>query len=148
MVHQVVDALQALDVHGQPVQEDAGQRMAAHLRQRRIRRRIRAVLGVGVVAEPRADHQHAMGAQVDGRADRGQLAHRSVAAPFTLAMHLHLAGRKDKGDGRRGHQVVDADRRGDGQSQIAVPRFDGGVRLVEGQMLAAGVARGRDRQRR
>ncbi|KAG0774122.1 hypothetical protein G6F22_014317 [Rhizopus arrhizus] len=55
-------------------------------------------------------------------------------------MHLHLAGRKDKGDGRRGHQVVDADRRGDGQAQIAVPRFDGGVRLVEGQMLAAGVA--------
>ncbi|MNZ92201.1 hypothetical protein D3C78_1112170 [compost metagenome] len=44
--------------------------------------------------------------------------------------------------------MVDADGRGDGQPQIAVPRLDGRVRLVEGQVFAAGVARRRDGQRR
>ncbi|MNV57224.1 hypothetical protein D3C71_1495430 [compost metagenome] len=90
MLHQGIDALQPFHVHRQAIQEDAGQRMPAHLRQGRIRRGIFAVLGMGIVTKARAYHHDAVRAQMNGRADRRQLAHGAVAAPFALAMHLHL----------------------------------------------------------
>jgi hypothetical protein len=95
-----VDPLEALEVHGQPVEEDARHGVARHLGRRRV--------GVGALARllraaPAGDHQDALGPQVDHRADRRQLAHRPVAEIFTVDAHR----RKHEGDRAGGHQVLD-----------------------------------------
>ena len=74
-----VDALQALDVDRQRVEEDVGQRMAGDLRQVRILAAADA-LARRLVHAAGADDEDALGAEVDGRRDRRRLAHRAVAA--------------------------------------------------------------------
>ena len=53
-----------------------------------------------------ADHQHAVGPQVDRRRDGRALAHGAVAKPFVHALQVQRLRREDEGDRRRGHQVA------------------------------------------
>jgi hypothetical protein len=56
-----------------------------------------------------ADHQNAVGSQVDGGRDGRGLAHRTVAAVVIASLHRQLDRRKDEGNGRGGQQVVDVE---------------------------------------
>src|SRR5438067_2454083 len=81
-----VDALQPLEIHLQAVEKDAVQSMARDLRKRRLAMRSHA-FGVRHELAPYADHEQLLGAQVQGRADGRDLAHRAVAEVFAVDMH-------------------------------------------------------------
>ena len=145
----MIDARQPLDVVGQPVEEDARQRMAGDLRQARIDvlrpgvdRTHRALLELA-----RADHQDAFGTQVDGGADRRELAHRAVAEELVAAVELQRHRREHERDRARGEDVLDRDRCGTGQPLGARPRRDRLAALEIGDVLARGIARCRDGER-
>src|SRR5688572_27738828 len=70
-LERAVDALHTLDVDHQAVEEDAVQRVAGDLRERRIRIGARARRGEALAS--RADDQHAIRAEVQRRADRRDL---------------------------------------------------------------------------
>ncbi len=122
--------------------------MAGHLGERGERR----VLALGqvqhLVRAAHADDDDALGAQVHGWGERRGLAHRTIAQVVVLAAQHQLGGRKDEGDRRRGHQVLVADAVLDGAALRARPGRHMRAGFIEGDVLASGVARCGDRQRR
>ena len=141
-----VDAAQPLHVDRQCVEEDARHGMPGNLRQVRVLAARRHAAG-GLVHAPGADDQQPLRPQVDGRRQRRGLAHRAVAKPAAHALVFQLGGRKDKGNGRRRQQVRLRQPRRCGHALRTQPGRDGPRRVVEREVLAAAVARGRDRQR-
>ena len=144
----LVDALQALHVHRQRVEEDARHRMPRDLRQRGVAgQRVGPVRGLRLVQPARAHHQHAPRAQVDRRRDGRRLAHRPVAEILGVARMRDGRGREDEGNGRGREQVRMRDRPRHRLPLRAHPGLHRHGRLVEGEVFARAVARGRDGQR-
>ncbi|MNT01343.1 hypothetical protein D3C72_1358040 [compost metagenome] len=141
-----VDAVQALDVDCQAVEENRRQRMAGDLRQARVARRFGRG-GRRFRHASRTHHQHFICAQVNGWRDRCQLAHGSVAAVFALAAHVQGYGGEDEGDGGRRQQMLHADLVRQGQALRAHPRCDIFGRLVKRHVAAVRIRRCRHGQR-
>ena len=121
--------------------------MPADLGQRRVAGVHHAQFGVGLIAVTRSHHEDFLGAQVDRGADGRQMPHRPVAAPLGVAVDQHCLRRKDERDGRRGQQMVHPDGGRHRLAQGTAPGLDAAARLVEGEVFARAVARGRDGQR-
>src|SRR5664279_1313077 len=89
-----------------------------------------------------ADDKHPLGAQVNGRGNGGQLAHRSVAEKLAM----NLSGREYERNGAGGEQVVDADFRTDADALYAVPGLGIGTPLKEIDVVAGFVTGCRNAQ--
>ena len=140
-----VDAAQALDVHRQRVQEDAGHGVACDLRQVGIGL-VRMAAATGLLRAANAHDEQALRAQVDGWRQRRGLPHGAIAEPAAFAGRFDARGRKDKGNGRRGQQVRQRQAARHGHALRALPGLDGPRGVVKGEVLAAGVAGGADGQ--
>ena len=134
-----VDALQPFQVHLQAVQEDAVQRVARDLRERRMGLDLDA-LHLLLQLAPHADHEQAVGPQVQRGADRRDLAHRAVAE--VLAVDVHR--REDERQRAGGEQVIERDRHRHADAPRALPRLHPRRALIKTHRLARGVARAGD----
>ena len=141
-----VDALHALDVHRQRVQEDAGHGMARDLSQVGVLTGHRS-LGLRFVQAAGPHHEDAICPQVNGRGDGRSLAHGAITQVVRAPLHVELDRREDKRDGRRGHEVIEREPLAHGQALRTGPGLDRLGAVVVGDVLAAGVARPRDRHR-
>ena len=138
--------LQPLDVDRERVEEDVRQRMAGDLRQVRVVGAGRA-LARWLLHAAGADDQDPLGAEVHRRRDRRGLAHRAVAAVLVTAVDVERDRRKHERDRRRREQVLDPDLRAHREALRARPGHDVVEGVVEGDVQARAVARGRHRQR-
>src|SRR3546814_14119538 len=86
--------------------------------------------------------------QMYGGADGSQLAHGAIPAPLGFVTERNSLRRKYEWDGTGSHKMLDAYGAGHGATQGAATGLDGAVRLVEREMLAAGIAGCRDGERR
>src|SRR3546814_6645050 len=77
--------------------------------------------------------------QMYGGADGSQLAHGAIPAPLGFVTERNSLRRKYEWDGTGRHKMLDAYGAGHGATQGAAPGLDGAVRLVEREMLAAGI---------
>ena len=98
-----------------------------------------AGIGAHVAGLAHADHEDAVGAEVDRRRERRRLPHRAVAV--VRARHRH--GRKQQRDRRARHQVIDVERRCDAAARGALPGHEWPRALDEGDGLAASRAKSR-----
>src|SRR3569832_1599269 len=99
------------------IENDAVEDMAGDLRDGRVIVAVSAVRGiVGLIA--RADDEDAVGPHVQRWADRGDLAHGSIAEIFAMDLH----GLKYQWDRGRGHDVLKTDFRGCADAPRAPPR--------------------------
>src|SRR3546814_16118821 len=121
--------------------------MPADLRQRRVYRVDISQLGMRVVLVAGAYDKHFFRPQVYGGADGSQLAHGAIPAPLGFVTERNSLRRKYEWDGTGRHKMLDAYGAGHGATQGAAPGLDGAVRLVEREMLAAGIAGCRDGER-
>ena len=134
-LQRVVDAMHALDIDVEAIEKNRVEHVADNLRERRraavLRSRRCTVVGLA-----HADHQQAIGAKVQGRADRRHLVHGPVAEMLAV----DALGPKDKRDGRRCHQVVDGNACRASHAPRPSPGHDGIDTLVEGHRFARAVA--------
>src|SRR3569832_1685503 len=116
--------------------------MAGELRDGRVIVAVSAVRGiVGWIA--RADDEDAVGPHVQRWADRGDLAHGSIAEIFAMELH----GLKYQWDRGRGHDVLKTDFRGCADAPRAPPRRHRVHALIKRHRLARAVAGTGDTQR-
>ena len=114
--------------------------MDTHLRQARrlagtvVRHGLVGTADGGIAAH--TNHQHTVGAQVQRRADRRLLPHRTVAEE--LAENLHRA--EQQRNRRTGQQMLDLQACRHADTPVTQPRIDGGAALVEGHRLPGLVA--------
>jgi hypothetical protein len=135
----------ALDIDRQRVEKDARHRMACDLRDAGITR-VRRQTARRLVHAPGTYHQQALCAEVDRWRDRCGLAHRTIAKPLKLTTAVEFGGRKNERNRRRRQQVLLGQGRRKRHPLRAGPGRDRRRSLVEGDMLAAAIARSRDRQ--
>ena len=89
------------------------------------------------------DNQDAFCAKMNGRGNRRQVAHRSVAKVFAM----NADGRKNEGDCAGGQQVIDGQRRANPQALDALPGMSRRVRLKKTDAFAGFVSGGGDADR-
>ena len=120
-------------------EKNAVQRVARDLRERRMPVRLDA-LGLRCELAADAHYQHFLGAEVQSRADRRDLAHRAVAE--ILAVDVHR--RKNERQRARCEHMLEPDRRRDSDAPRALPAFHARTSLIERDRLSRAVARARD----
>ena len=133
-----VNALQPLEVDFETVEENAVQAMARDLGERRIGFGLDALL-LRLQLAPDPDHEQSIGPQMQRRAHRRDLAHRTVAEKLAI----NVSGRKYEWQCRGRHQMLQPDGGRYADAARAVPRLESGNALVEGHGLAGSVARAR-----
>src|SRR5690606_360844 len=87
-----------------------------------------------------ADDHDPVRPKMDGGTDGRQLSHGTIAEPFPFVGHRQAIGGKDERDGAGSHQMFQTDGLGHSIAATARPRLDRMGRLVESQVIAAGVA--------
>src|SRR3569833_548517 len=97
----------------------------------------------GIMLMVRADDEDAVGPHVQRWADRGDLAHGSIAEIFAMELH----GLKYQWDRGRGHDVLKTDFRGCADAPRAPPRRHRVHALIKRHRLARAVAGTGDTQR-
>src|SRR3569832_521476 len=136
------DPPQTIEVCVQRFVYDAVEDWAGDLRDGRVIVAVSAVRGiVGLIA--RADDEDAVGPHVQRWADRGDLAHGSIAEIFAMDLH----GLKYQWDRGRGHDVLKTDFRGCADAPRAPPRRHRVHALIKRHRLARAVAGTGDTQR-
>ena len=96
----LVDALHTFHIHRQRIQKDVGKRVPRNLRKRRVvGRGVGGGVVLGFVHAACADHQNALGPQVDGWGNGRGLPHGAVAKVFDVVVHLDALGRKNERNG-------------------------------------------------
>ncbi|OIQ73796.1 hypothetical protein GALL_445620 [mine drainage metagenome] len=94
-----------------------------------------------------ADGDGALCAEMDGRRQRGELAHRAVAKILRPRFAPQRGGGKHEGQGAGGQQMLHADGLRDAPQTRSAPGLQVGLRLEESDVPPAGVARCGHRQR-
>ena len=133
-----VQALQALDVLVEHVEEDRVQQVAEDLGRRRVAPALGPFGFRGARLVAGRDGEDAAGTQAEGRGQRRREADAAVAVPGVAEAH----GRKEEGQGGGGHDVVDAEPGVDAAVPGLVPGSDV-VPLDPGDRLPGGVVEGR-----
>src|SRR3569833_3232902 len=137
-----IDPPQTFEVCFQRIEKDAVEDMAGDLRDGRVIVAVSAVRGiVGLIA--RDDDENTVGPHVQRWADRGDLAHGSIAEIFAMDLH-GLKYQWDRGRGRGGRET---DFRGCADAPRAPPRRHRVHALIKRHRLARAVAGTGDTQR-
>ena len=143
----LIEAFEQFDIAFQAVDKGAVEHMPTDLRQGRRPHLLwtllarRAGFTVGIAANPH--HQHPIGTQMQGRADRCRLTHGAITEVFAIDLHR----REYQRNRGAGQQMLQPQTGRHPHTAMAEPGVDGGAALVEGHRLAGFVAEGRDRHR-
>src|SRR5690606_42077166 len=94
---QVIDAFHAFEIAGHRILENTEQNVTTDLRQRGVIRVGTAPFGMGLIAVTRSHDKDFFRAEMYGRTDGRQMAHRTVATPLSVSMNQHcLGGRSEE----------------------------------------------------